>query len=89
MHTVNVKAPVVLTSLVLPHMMAAGKGRIINIVSEAAIAHTMYMSAYGSSKAALTEFTTSLQQELNAGPIRAFALHPGAVAGTNLMDLKL
>lgn len=88
MHTVNVRAPVVLTSLVLPHMTAAGKGRIINIVSEAAIAHPMYMSAYSSSKAALIEFTTSLQQELNTGPIHAFALHPGAVAGTKLMDLK-
>lgn len=83
---VNVKGPVTFTSLVLPHMASAGKGRIINIISEAAAIAPPMMTAYCSTKSAVLNFTTSLQEELNYGPIRAFALHPGGIGETSLVD---
>lgn len=87
MHIVNVRGPVVLTNLMLPHMLSAGKGRIINISSEAAITSLPMMTAYNSTKASMLSFTSCLQEELKFGPIRAFAVHPGTIEGTSLTDI--
>jgi short-subunit dehydrogenase len=62
---------------ILPHMVMKGKGKIINIASLAAIHGIPYLSAYGSSKAALAVFSQSLQAELYNTGIQVKVIYPG------------
>lgn len=62
---------------VLPHMIKQGKGKIINIASLAAIHGIPYLSAYGSSKAALAVFSQSLRAELRDTDIQVKVIYPG------------
>ena len=48
----NLGGAFVLTQLALTHMIAAGRGRIINITSYAGVYRWPLMSAYAASKAA-------------------------------------
>jgi citronellol/citronellal dehydrogenase len=70
---VNVHAPFILSKLVLPDMIAAGRGAIVNISSGSAIGpgrgpyadQTVRSGVmYGASKAALERFTQGLAQEV-------------------------
>lgn len=86
---VNVRAAVALTRLVLPGMLARGRGRIVNVVSMAAFQPVPFLGVYGASKAFLLSFTEALATELAGTPVRVQALCPGniptefqAVAGT-------
>jgi NAD(P)-dependent dehydrogenase (short-subunit alcohol dehydrogenase family) len=75
---VNVRAPFLLTHLLLPALKQA-KGSIINVTS---IHDTMPYpnnSAYSSSKAALAMFTKTIAVELAPHGIRANNFAPGAV----------
>lgn len=50
--------------VVLPGMIARGKGRIINVASRAAEAATPTLSAYAASKAGVVTFTRTLAREV-------------------------
>jgi NAD(P)-dependent dehydrogenase (short-subunit alcohol dehydrogenase family) len=72
---VNVHAPFILAKMVLPDMIAAGRGAIVNIGSGAAIGpgrgpygdHTARGGVmYGATKAALERFTQGLAQEVSS-----------------------
>jgi NAD(P)-dependent dehydrogenase (short-subunit alcohol dehydrogenase family) len=64
---------------VLPGMVARGRGRIVNIVSNSALAPHPFNSAYACSKAALAHLTGSLAAEIAPHGLSAFALSPGSV----------
>jgi NAD(P)-dependent dehydrogenase (short-subunit alcohol dehydrogenase family) len=66
-----------LSRLVLPGMVAARSGRIINITSNAAVYRWPLMSAYATSKAALVKLTESLAQETRACGVAVFSADPG------------
>ena len=76
---VNLRGPFLCTRAVLPSMISRGRGRIVNVASSAAYTDPPYLSAYGSSKAALIRFTRSLAAETRAHGLVAFAVHPGGV----------
>jgi len=61
-------------------MMERGWGRIVNVTSAAAL-HTPgpINSAYGTSKAALNQFTRHLASELEGSRVTANVIHPGDV----------
>lgn len=75
----NVKGLMYVTKAVLPHMVAAKKGQIINLGSIAGKEVYPNGSVYCSSKAAVDFFTRGLRIDLNPLGIRVGAIHPGLV----------
>lgn len=81
--SVNLTGPMRLTRAVLPLMLAAGAGSIVNVASEASFRASASGVAYTSSKHALVGFTKSVAFFYGPQGIRANAVAPGAVA-TNI-----
>jgi NAD(P)-dependent dehydrogenase (short-subunit alcohol dehydrogenase family) len=78
---VNVLAPVRLTVTLLPAMLDAGWGRVINISSSVAAnpAGMLRANAYTTTKAALEAHTLNLAAELDATGVTVNAYRPGGV----------
>ena len=76
---VNVLGPYLMTRYVMPHMAAAGGGRVINLNSGAGVRPGALASAYNASKTALARVTGSTHLSGRAHGIRAFDLAPGVV----------
>lgn len=82
-YEVNVRAPVSMIRAVLPSMQKRKTGYVISVSSSVATMALPAMTAYASSKAAISKFHQSLVPELEGTGIFSFALHPGVVQ-TNL-----
>src|SRR5205814_2427280 len=67
------------THAVLSNMVSRGTGRIVNVVSLAALTAWPYDTAYGCSKAAVIRLTDSIAAEARQHGVYAFALSPGSV----------
>ncbi len=80
---VNVTAVMRLTRAVLPIMLAAGGGSIVNVSSEASLRASASGVAYTASKHAVNGITKSTAVFYKGDGIRANAVAPGAVA-TNI-----
>jgi NAD(P)-dependent dehydrogenase (short-subunit alcohol dehydrogenase family) len=80
---VNVTAPMRLTRAVLPIMLAAGGGAIVNVSSEASLRASASGAAYTASKHAVNGLTKSTAVFYKSQGIRANAVAPGPVA-TNI-----
>ena len=76
---VNLTAPMLICRQVLPLMMAAGGGRIINIASTSAIQGYHYQSAYCASKHGLLGLARCLALEVKQHDIHIHTLCPGGV----------
>jgi NAD(P)-dependent dehydrogenase (short-subunit alcohol dehydrogenase family) len=86
--SVNVTGPMRLTRAVLPLMIAAGKGSVVNVASEAALKASAAGAAYTSSKHAIAGYTKSVASFHGPQGIRANAVctaenhgGPGAAPG--------
>ncbi len=76
---VNVTACVRATRCVLPHMVDAGYGRIINMGSKAGRYGSLFAGAnYGASKGAMQALTLQLAQEFGPAGITCNTVCPGA-----------
>lgn len=75
----NVKGPYLLTRAVVPQMIAAGGGRVVNINSGAGVRDYPDMSAYNASKTALCRITSATAGAGAAHQVFAFDLAPGVV----------
>ncbi|SEE92285.1 NAD(P)-dependent dehydrogenase, short-chain alcohol dehydrogenase family [Streptomyces sp. 3213] len=80
---VNLTAPFLLTRAVLPHMLAAGRGAIVNTASEAGFRGSAAGAAYTASKHGVVGLTRSLAVMYRKQGIRANAIAPGGTA-TNI-----
>jgi 3-oxoacyl-[acyl-carrier protein] reductase len=87
MFNVNVMGAVHLTRAVLPEMLAAGEGLIINVSSRMAIDPHPTTTAYAASKAALLAFSKSLAMEVKDRGIKVTFLAPGGTK-TNIATPK-
>jgi 2-hydroxycyclohexanecarboxyl-CoA dehydrogenase len=77
--SINLKSMLVVTQAVLPDMLAAKWGRIINISSSSAQTGSARMTAYAASKGGVIAFTKSLAQELAPTGITVNNVPPGFV----------
>jgi NAD(P)-dependent dehydrogenase (short-subunit alcohol dehydrogenase family) len=73
------RAPMVLTRLVLPDMLAHGRGAIVNIASIAGKKGRGGEAAYAAAKFGLLGFTQSLFDEVRDHGIKVVAICPGLV----------
>ncbi|MFE2280889.1 SDR family NAD(P)-dependent oxidoreductase [Streptomyces sp. NPDC059454] len=77
---VNLTAPFLLTRAVLPHMLAAGRGSIVNTASEAGLRGSAAGAAYTASKHGVVGLTRNLAVMYRKQGIRANAIAPGGTA---------
>ncbi|HMK85385.1 MAG TPA: SDR family NAD(P)-dependent oxidoreductase [Steroidobacteraceae bacterium] len=76
---VNLKSMFLCTQAVLPDMLSAGWGRIINVSSSSAQTGSARMTTYASSKGGVIAFTKSLALELATAGITVNNIPPGFV----------
>src|SRR4051794_37188952 len=76
---INVRGPMLCTRILIQGMLARRSGRIINMITGAAMMPIANMSAYLTSKVALIRFTELLALETRDRGICTFAVNPGAV----------
>ncbi|HEY3839529.1 MAG TPA: SDR family oxidoreductase [Bryobacteraceae bacterium] len=74
---VNIVSLVDLTKLLLPHMLARGSGRIMNVASTAAFQPGPLMAVYYASKAFVLSFTEAIAEEMVGSGVTVTALCPG------------
>ncbi|WP_203996790.1 SDR family NAD(P)-dependent oxidoreductase [Virgisporangium aurantiacum] len=73
----NLDGPFLVTRAALPHLRAAGWGRIVNIVSAVVFLGPPELVAYTTSKAGLVGFTRSLATAVGGDGITVNAIAPG------------
>jgi NAD(P)-dependent dehydrogenase (short-subunit alcohol dehydrogenase family) len=76
---INLKGPWIVARHVIPHMIAAGRGVIVNNSSIAGLRGMARLSHYAASKWGLTGLTKSWAIELAPHGIRVVSIHPTAV----------
>lgn len=76
---INLTAPIILTTLFVPHLKSKRRSVIVNISSGLAFAPLAFMPVYCASKAALHSFTMSLRHQLHDLGIRVVEMIPPMV----------
>ena len=79
MYQVNVRAPFLLTQLLLSDLTKS-MGQIVFINSSAAIAPNTALAGYSSTKAALKSVADCLRMEVNPSGVRVMSVYPGKTA---------
>ena len=77
---VNVSALTHLTGLLLPDMIARGRGRVLNVASTAAFQPGPLMAVYYATKAYVLSFSEAVASELGGSGVTVTALCPGPTA---------
>ena len=85
---VNLEAPMVLSRLILPEMLAQKRGFIVNISSLAGKSGPAFQEPYAATKAALINFTTSLRASYRGSGVSASVIVPGFVEAGIYAKLK-
>ncbi|GAB4004094.1 hypothetical protein GCM10029992_48040 [Glycomyces albus] len=75
--SINVTAPMRLTRAVLPRMIEAGAGSIVNVASEASLRGSAAGAAYTTSKHAIAGYTKNLAVFYGPKGVRSNAVAPG------------
>lgn len=81
----NLKAPLLLTRLALPHLRAS-KGVVVNVASIAGHVPLPHETPYCASKWGLRGFTFALRQELRDTGVAACVVSPGPIATPFVLD---
>jgi len=77
---VNLRAPIVLTRLALPHIREAGGGAIVNVASLAGRTPVPGSAAYSASKFGLRAFTFALAEEIRDSGVKLAVVSPGPIS---------
>jgi 3-hydroxy acid dehydrogenase/malonic semialdehyde reductase len=84
----NCKGLVRITRLVLPGMVARGRGTVINLGSVAGAYPYPGGNVYGATKAFVDQFTLNLRADLVGTGVRATNLAPGLCGGTEFSNVR-
>jgi len=76
----NQVAPMVLTRLVLPDILARGSGHVVTLSSLGGTKGSPYSATYAVTKAGLIAWTSGLREELRNAGVSASVICPGFVA---------
>lgn len=79
MFAVHVRGTFLMTKAVLPAMLAAGHGVIVNIASQLGQVGGIELSHYAGAKAAIIGITKSLAREVSSRGVRVNAVAPGPI----------
>ena len=82
----NLRAPLALTSAVLPFLRRAGSGAIVNVASLAGRTPLPHGAVYCASKFGLRGFTLALAEELAGSGITASVVSPGPISTGFILD---
>ena len=85
---VNLTGPFLVSRALIPHMLAGGYGRIVNVASIAGKEGNPNASHYSASKAGLIGFTKSLAKELAAKNVLVNCVTPAAAKTEILAQMK-
>ena len=83
---VNLTSALVLTRLVVPHMLAAGRGHVVNMSSTAGKLGPPFGAVYSTTKAGLIAFTQSFRAEYRKRGISASVICPGFADDGGIYD---
>jgi uncharacterized protein len=83
---INLWSPLALIAAVLPSMLAAGAGTVVNVTSTVQAVPLPLLGYYAASKSALAQATRSLRLELAETPIKVVEVVPGST-DTALRDI--
>jgi NAD(P)-dependent dehydrogenase (short-subunit alcohol dehydrogenase family) len=75
----NARTTFIASQAVIPHMLANGGGRIVNVAAGSGLAGRKNMSAYSASKAAVIRFTESMSAELKRDGVNVNCILPGTI----------
>jgi 3-hydroxy acid dehydrogenase / malonic semialdehyde reductase len=84
----NCKGLVTMTHIVLPGMVARGRGTVINIGSTAGAYPYPGGNVYGATKAFVDQFTLNLRADLVGTGVRATTIAPGLAGGTEFSNVR-
>ncbi|HJK98542.1 MAG TPA: SDR family NAD(P)-dependent oxidoreductase, partial [Polyangiaceae bacterium LLY-WYZ-14_1] len=76
----NLRAPILLTRLVLDGMLARGSGAVVNVASLAGCIPVPESVTYSATKFGLRGFSLALGEELRGSGVRVAAVSPGPVS---------
>jgi uncharacterized oxidoreductase len=76
---INLKAPIHLSTMFIPHLIKQRESAIVNITSGLAFTPLAVVPIYCATKAALHSFTQSLRHQLRNTPIKVFEVAPPIV----------
>jgi short-subunit dehydrogenase len=82
----NLTSALLLTRLVIPHMLTAGRGHVVNMASTAGKFGPAFGAAYGTTKAGLINFTQALRAEYHGRGVSASAICPGFTEQGGIYD---
>lgn len=84
----NCKGLVTMTHMILPAMVARGRGTVINIGSTAGAYPYPGGNVYGATKAFVDQFTLNLRADLVGTGVRATTIAPGLCGGTEFSNVR-
>jgi short-subunit dehydrogenase len=76
---VNLRAPILLTRHALPHLIASGRGAVVNVASLAGKVPTVGSTVYSATKFGLRGFSMALADELRGTGVTVSCVSPGPV----------
>lgn len=88
MYAMNLRTAVASSSAALPHLLARGGGRIVNVGAQAASKAGLGMAAYAASKSGVARLTESMAEEFKDRGITVNAVLPSIIdTPTNRADM--
>ena len=79
LYAINVRAPFLLTQLLLPKLVQS-QGQVVFINSSAGIASKQGLSGYSATKFAMKSIADALRLEVNTQGVRVMSVYPGKTA---------
>jgi NAD(P)-dependent dehydrogenase (short-subunit alcohol dehydrogenase family) len=89
LYALNVRTALLASQAALPHLLASGSGRIVNVGALASVQAGLGMGAYSASKSALSRLTEAMAEEFKDRGITVNAVLPSVIdTPTNRTEMR-